>query len=56
MKSLNPIEKELNAIRVSLYEETKDMSPTELTAYIKEQTEPLLKKHGILPVHAVPFE
>ncbi len=49
----NPIEKELNAIRVSLYEETKDMSPSELTAYIKAQTEPMLQKHGITPVSGV---
>jgi hypothetical protein len=49
----NPIEKELNTIRVSLYEETKNMSPAELTAYIKEQTEPLLKQHGITPVCGV---
>ncbi|MDR2296300.1 MAG: hypothetical protein LBD95_05825 [Clostridiales Family XIII bacterium] len=50
MKNPNTIEKELNAIRVSLYEETKDMSSSELTAYIKAQTESLLKEHGIIPV------
>ncbi|MDR1558485.1 MAG: hypothetical protein LBS84_02080 [Clostridiales bacterium] len=52
-KKPNMIEKELNMIRVSLYEETKDMSPSELVSYIKAQTEPILKKHGITPVSGV---
>jgi hypothetical protein len=50
----NSIEQELNKIRVSLYEETKKMSPSELTAYIKEQTEPMLSKYGIKPVSGIP--
>ncbi|MCL1808471.1 MAG: hypothetical protein FWG42_01735 [Clostridiales bacterium] len=50
MKSPNTIEKDLNAIRISLFEETKNMSPSELTAHIKAQTEPMLKQHGITPV------
>jgi hypothetical protein len=29
------------------------MSPAELTAYIKTQTEPMLKQHGIAPVRGV---
>ena len=53
MKKKNTIEDELDAIRVSLYEETKNMSPSELTAYIKAQTEPMLKEHGITPVRGV---
>ena len=56
MKNPNTIEKDLNAVRVSLYEETKNMSPSELTAHIKEQTEPILKKHGITPVRSVHAE
>ena len=50
MRTPNTIEKELNAVRAALYEETKNMSPSELTAYIKAQTEPLLLQHGIKPV------
>ena len=53
MKKRNTIEKDLNAIRISLYEETKNMSPSELTAYIKKQTEPMLEEHGIAPVCGV---
>ena len=33
----NPIEDELDAIRIELYEETKNMSVSEVTAYIKKQ-------------------
>jgi hypothetical protein len=53
MKNTNTIEKDLNAIRISLYEETKNMSPSELTAHIKKQTVPMLKEHGITPVRGV---
>ena len=53
MKNPNTIENDLNAIRISLYEETKSMSPSELTIYIKNQTEPMLKEHGITPVCGV---
>ena len=49
IKNPNTIEKDLNEIRLSLYEETKHMSPSELTAYIKAQPEPMLKKHDITP-------
>jgi len=53
MNNQNTIEKDLNAVRLALYEETKEMSPSELTAHIKKQTEPMLKKHGITPVRGV---
>ena len=52
MKDKNVIEDELDAIRVSLYEETKDMTASERIAYIRSQTAPLLKKHGITPVRS----
>ena len=53
MKNPNTSEESLNEIRISLYEETKYMSPSELTAYIKTQTESILKRHGITPVCGV---
>ena len=53
IKNNNTIEDELDRIRVSLYEETKDMTSSERITYIKAQTEPILKKHGIKPVHGV---
>ena len=41
------LEVELNAIRLSLYEETKDMTSEEKIAYIKARTEPAVKRFGI---------
>ena len=53
----NNAEKELNAIRASLYEEIKDMSPSEMTAYMRAKVEPVEKKHGISTVsHAKPIK
>ena len=50
MKKVNSIEKELNTIRIDLYEKTKDMSPSEMNAYIHAQVAPALKKYGIKTV------
>jgi len=44
------VEAEINAIRLQIYEETKDMSPSEYLAYIKAQTAPLHEKYGIRPM------
>jgi len=51
MKKPNNIEKELDAIRVSLYEEIKGMSPSEMNAYMREQVAPIENKYGIRPVN-----
>lgn len=51
MRNPNTIENELNKIRVSLYEETKGMSPSEITAYIKSQTTPIHQKYAIHTVN-----
>ncbi|MBQ4470374.1 MAG: hypothetical protein II917_09600 [Synergistaceae bacterium] len=37
----------LDATRVSLYEEIKDMTPEEHVAYIRAQTEPIMKQYGL---------
>ena len=37
----------LDATRVSLYEEVKDMTPEEHVAYIHAQTAPIIKKLGL---------
>ena len=50
MKKPNNIEKEINAIRMDLYEEIKNMSPSEMNAYIKAQVEPIHKKYGICTI------
>jgi hypothetical protein len=51
MKKPNKIEAELNAIREALYEETKGMSPSEMTSYMKAKVAPLHEKYGIRPVN-----
>ena len=47
MRSQNNIEHELNAIRVELYEQAKDMTPSERVAYYKSLAAPIRKKFGI---------
>jgi len=47
MKNPGNIEKELNSIRTEIYEEIKDMSPSEMTAYMKAQVQPIKEKYGI---------
>jgi len=47
MKKQNNIETELNKIRAEFYEITKDMSPSEMNAYIKAQVAPVHKESGI---------
>ena len=43
----NIVEDELDAIRLALYEQTKGMSPSEMTAYIKKQIAPTIEKYNI---------
>ena len=40
-------EDELDAIRLSLYEETKGMTPEEHTAYVHAQVQPVLQEFNI---------
>ncbi|MCL2494256.1 MAG: hypothetical protein FWE98_01195 [Oscillospiraceae bacterium] len=47
MKKPNQVEQEINDIRLKIYEETKSMSPSELTAYIKQQLAPIRSKHSL---------
>ena len=46
----NTFEEELDAIRLTIYEEIKNMTPEEEIAYIKAQVEPILKEYGIRTV------
>ena len=43
----NTIEQEINEIRLRIYEETKDMTPAQITEYYKQRTEPIIKKYGL---------
>lgn len=46
-KAFETFEDELDAIRLSLYEKVKDMTPEEEIAYLKAQVEPLYQEFGI---------
>ena len=43
----NTFEDELDAIRLVIYEEIKDMTPEEEVAYIKSISAPVLKEYGL---------
>jgi hypothetical protein len=47
MKNPNTIEDGLDAIRIKLYEETKNMTSDERIAYINDIAEQTLKNHGM---------
>ena len=40
-------EDELDAIRLSLYDEVKDMNTNDMIAYLQKQTAPIIKKLGL---------
>jgi hypothetical protein len=46
MKTTNVIEKEVNQIRLQIYEKTKDMTPAQLTSYYRKSGEESAKKYG----------
>jgi hypothetical protein len=47
MKKPNNIERDLNAVRIELYEQTKGMTPSERVAYYKTLTTPVRHEFGI---------
>ena len=44
-------EDELDAIRLAIYEEIKDMTPEEQVAYFNAQAEPIIKEYGLRTVN-----
>ena len=46
LSKMNNIEKEVNQIRLHIYEKTKDMTPAQLTAYYTKSGEDSAKKYG----------
>ena len=46
MNKENLIEKDINKIRLKIYEKTKDMSPRQLTEYYQKSGETSAKKYG----------
>jgi hypothetical protein len=53
MTNQNNIERELNTIRSELYEETKDMTPSERIAYYKALAAPIRKEYDIRTVNEI---
>ena len=49
----NSFEEELDAIRLAIYEEIKDMTPEERVAYFNAQAEPILKEYGLQTVDEI---
>ena len=47
MKKPDTIEQEINKIRLGIYEKTKDMTPSQLTEYYKQNTEATIQKYGL---------
>ena len=46
MKTIRPIEQEVNQIRLAIYEKIKDMTPAQVTEYYKQSTEATIQKYG----------
>ena len=47
MKKMNTIEQEINKIRLTIYEETKDMTVQQRREYLEKSTDPAIQKHGL---------
>jgi hypothetical protein len=52
-KRLSPIEDEIDRIRLEIYEEIKDMTHAEVSAYYRECGEAAAKKYGLRRVASV---
>jgi len=46
MKTISPIEQEVNQIRLAIYEKIKDMTPAQVTDYYRRSGEATAKKYG----------
>ena len=49
---VSKIEKELNEIRLQIYEEIKDMTSEELDEYFRKDNEDLVKKYKFKVIHS----
>jgi hypothetical protein len=54
MTNKNTIEDELDAIRIKLYEATKEMTLSEKVAYRLNQIKPVCEKYGFKPISIIP--
>ncbi|MDR1979087.1 MAG: hypothetical protein LBQ42_10185 [Synergistaceae bacterium] len=49
-------EDELDAIRLAIYEEIKDMTPEEEIAYLKSRSDTVLREYGLRTVNQIKAE
>lgn len=54
MKTVNTIEREVDRIRLHIYEKTKNMTPAQLTEYYRKSGEASAKKYGFTIIDSVP--
>jgi hypothetical protein len=52
-RKIDPIEQEVNEIRLRIYEETKDMTSEERREYYRKSSEALAKEYGFRRVASV---
>jgi hypothetical protein len=53
MKTPNTIEEEIDKIRLAIYEEIKDMTPSQRTEYYRKSGEATAKKYGFQIVTSI---
>jgi hypothetical protein len=53
MKTISPIEQEVNQIRLAIYEKTKEMTPAQITEYYKQSTEATIQEYGFKVIKSV---
>jgi len=46
-RKIDPIEQEVDAIRLRIYEETKHMTTAEFSEYVHKKTEATIKRYGM---------
>jgi hypothetical protein len=52
-RKIDSIEKEIDEIRLRIYERIKDMTPAEMNEYYNKSTEATIKKYGMRVVTSV---
>jgi hypothetical protein len=53
MNAINPIEQEVNQIRLAIYEKIKDMTPAQVTEYYRKSGEATAQKYGFSIISSV---
>ena len=55
-RTSNPIEDELDVVRLKIYERIKDMTPEEEVAYFRAQNEPIIRQFNLKMSPLKPME